>query len=212
MDTVQLILIAIASVGFLVFIGLILCLVMLGRVNRVVRELKNVYGQENDIKKRIEQYIAKKASDELSKMMLEYREGLDSQSESIVRAMKEGTDLHLESLKKFILGQEALITKQTEYIVGAIVKKAQDEIQLYKENQMEGIDAEVQAIIDRVAPEVLGKTINLDEHEQLVWKALEKAKREGIFVKGVGGIKVQEEAEESGIKKVVKAKINGKKK
>lgn len=208
MDTAQIFLLIISVVGVLVFIGLILCLVVLGRVNKLAREMKSVYGQENDIKKRIEQYVAKKASDELSKMVLEYRERLDSQSQSLVEAMREGTVLHLESLKKFILGQEAQINKQTEYIVGAIVKRAQGEIQTYKENQMEGIDAEVQAIIDRVAPEVLGKTISLEDHEQLVWKALEKAKREGIFIKGVGGLKPEEVAKVAKVSKVSKVKGN----
>lgn len=222
MSTIELLFIAISLLGLLVSIGLILCLAVMARLNRLNREIKQIYGQENDIKKRIEQYVAKKASDELSKMMLSYREGLDSQSNGIIEAMKEGTGLHLESLKKFILGQEALITKQTEYIVGAIVKKAQDEISTYKQNQLEGIDSQVAQIIDRVAPEVLGKSISLDDHEDLVWKALDRAKREGIFVKGVSEVSRVEKfrfaksevsrAEEQRVKKRKSAKSKAKKK
>ncbi|MBI3341554.1 hypothetical protein HY024_00365, partial [Candidatus Curtissbacteria bacterium] len=107
-----------------------------------------------------------------------------------------------ESLKKFIFGQEAQITKQTEYILGAIVKNAQGEIETYKKNQMEGIDEEVREIVAKVAPDVLGKSINFDDHEDLVWKALEKAKREGLFVKGA--ILSKELAEASKVPTVAK--------
>lgn len=185
MNTAEILLYSIAAVGVLVVIGWLLCLAAIGRVRSIKREIERIYGQENDIKKRIEQYVAKKASDELGKAVEGYKTGLDAQSAEVVKTMEAGTKEHLDSLGKFILQQEALITRQAEYMVGAIVKKAQEEIDAYKRNQLQGIDEEVKIIIDKVGPDVLGHAIDLSSHEDLVWKALEKAKAEGLFVKGV---------------------------
>lgn len=184
MDTAELLLYSIAGLGIFVVIGWFLCLIAIGKVNGLRKDMARVYGQETDIKKRIEQYIAKKASDELGRAVEGYKEGLDLQSNEVIKAMEEGTKQHLDSLGKFILQQEALIGKQVEYIIGAIVKKAQEDIAAYKQNQLEGIDAEVKKIVDKVAPEVLGKALSLDEHEDLVWRALERAKKEGLFIRG----------------------------
>lgn len=189
MNTVDLLLISIFSIGALIVIGLLLKLMLVGRINRMAHEMHEVYGEEHDIKKRIEQYISKKVSDELGNVIVGYRESLEHESQQVVAQMEAGTKQHLDSLGKFILQQEALITKQAEYIVGSIVKNVQGEIETYKKNQMEGIDAEVREIVTRVAPEVLGKSINIDDHEDLVWKALEKAKKGGLFVRGLGDSK-----------------------
>src|SRR3990167_10652856 len=185
MNTVDILLYSIISVGLLVVIGWILSLIAIGRAARTQKELKQIYGQESEIKKRIEQYISKKASDELGKAVEGYKEGLDLQSREVVKQMEEATKIHMDSLAKFILQQEALITKQAEYIVGAIVKNAQSDIEIYKKNQLEGIDEAVAGIVEKVAPEVIGKSISMEDHAELVWKALERAKKEGLFVKGV---------------------------
>lgn len=185
MNTVDILLYSIAAVGALVIIGLLLCLIAIGRIRGIKKELQRVYGQENDIKKRVEQYIARKASDELGKAIEGYKEGLDVQSRQVVETMKAGTKAHLDSLGKFTLQQQAMITRQAEFIIGATIKKAQEDIDAYKRNQLEGIDEEVKKIVARVVPEVLGKAINMDEHEDLVWQALEKAKSEGLFVRGI---------------------------
>jgi len=187
MDTVTLLIYAVAAVGLLVVIGWILSLIAIGKAARVQKEIKHIYGQESEIKKRIEQYISKKASDELGKAVEGYREGLDLQSREVVKQMEEATKTHMDSLAKFILQQEALITKQAEYIVGALVKSAQSDIETYKKNQMEGIDETVAAIVEKIAPEVIGKSISMEDHAELVWKALERAKKEGLFVKGISG-------------------------
>lgn len=185
MDTVTLLIYSVAAVGLFVVIGWILSLIAVGKAGRVQKELIRIYGQESEIKKRIEQYISKKASDELGRAVEGYKEGLDLQSRELVKIMEEATKSHMDSLGKFILQQEALITKQAEYIVGAIVKSAQSDIETYKKNQMEGIDETIAGIVEKVAPEVIGKSISMEDHADLVWKALERAKSEGLFVRGI---------------------------
>jgi hypothetical protein len=184
-DTVTLLIYSVAAVGAFVVIGWILCLIAIAKAGRTQKELRKIYGQESDIKKRIEQYISKKASDELGKAVEGYKEGLDLQSREVVKAMEEATKVHMDSLGKFILQQEALITKQAEYIIGAVVKTAQTDIETYKKNQMEGIDETVAGIVEKVAPDVIGKSISMEDHIELVWKSLERAKKEGLFIRGL---------------------------
>ena len=190
MLTLDILIILIFSIGTLVVIGLFMKLIVISRIDKLSREMRQVYGQENEIKKRIEQYVARKASDELSKLMQDYRESIDTQSAEVISQMRAGSLVHLESMERFIREQEQLITKQTEYIVGAVVKKAQEDIDVYKTNQLEGIDETVREIINKVAPQVLGKALSMDEHEELVWKSLERAKKEGLFLSGPAVIKV----------------------
>ncbi len=61
--------------------------------------------------------------------------------------------------------------------------KLEKEIEEYKKEQIKKIDKEIYQILSQVAKEVLGKAIDISTHERLVIEALEKAKKEGIFIK-----------------------------
>ena len=52
----------------------------------------------------------------------------------------------------------------------------------YKKNRLIQVDEQVRDIVFRAAKEVIGRSISFSEHEDLVNKALERAKKEKIFV------------------------------
>lgn len=58
---------------------------------------------------------------------------------------------------------------------------AQHEIERYKEERKREIDERIVEYVAEVTKRVLRKEISIDEHEKLVLKALEEAKRQGIF-------------------------------
>lgn len=60
----------------------------------------------------------------------------------------------------------------------AIFKK---EIEIYKKEELEKIDSEIYELLEKIAKKVLGKALNLSEHENLIEESLEKAKKEGAF-------------------------------
>ena len=60
-------------------------------------------------------------------------------------------------------------------------KKAESEVQEYKSARLKQIEESLVYILENIAKRVLVKEISQDEHEKLVLKALEEAKRQGIF-------------------------------
>jgi len=51
------------------------------------------------------------------------------------------------------------------------------------EHQLKNVDKSIKTLVQHVARSVISQAITLDEHEELIIKALEKAKRQGIFGK-----------------------------
>jgi vacuolar-type H+-ATPase subunit H len=60
-------------------------------------------------------------------------------------------------------------------------KKALTDIDKYREERMKQIDESAGDLVAQVTKRVLGKEITSDEHEKLVVKALEEAKKQGIL-------------------------------
>lgn len=82
-----------------------------------------------------------------------------------------------ESMEKLTVSSEKLVKKKidTDY------EDVEKEIQSYKEEKLQKIDQDIYKLLEKVSSLVLGKAISLSEHEDLIEKALEKAKKEGVF-------------------------------
>ena len=87
--------------------------------------------------------------------------------------------------------EEAAIAQMKEIASGikdqvlssqALVK---EDLEAYKKQKMAEIDAQIKALVEetanRVVKKILGESIDLKNHEDLVMKAVEDAKRGGIF-------------------------------
>lgn len=84
-----------------------------------------------------------------------------------------------ESMESLTSQSEKLVQKKidSDYLI------AKKEIQNYKEVEIKKIDQEIYELLEKVAKLVLGKALSLSEHEDLIRKSLEKAKKEGVFGK-----------------------------
>lgn len=60
-------------------------------------------------------------------------------------------------------------------------KKIEEEIQRYRVARMVQVDNTIFEILREVTSEIIGKAISFEEHEELVKKSLEEAKRQNIF-------------------------------
>lgn len=179
--------IATSLIGALILVaaGAVVAAFVMARLKKVNDQLNEIYGTENEIKKRIEQYVAKVARDELSQLVENYKQTLEGGSRDITDGLKNVAEAQIATLGSNIREQQALITRQSEFIVGEITKKAQEDIEDYKKLQFDGVDLQVSEIVERVSRDVLGKVITKEEHERLIWEAVEKAREQGIFKEGV---------------------------
>lgn len=92
--------------------------------------------------------------------------------------------LMVSSVDNFRLGlQEELVKAQAQasQTVMNSFKKAQEEIDNYKKEKEKKIDEGALKLIAQLSKRVLGKDISLEEHEKMVVKALEEAKKQGFF-------------------------------
>src|SRR3989344_1660268 len=82
-----------------------------------------------------------------------------------------------ESMQKLTtLSQEEVKKKiDTDY---EVLKK---EIADYKKEELQKIDSGIYELLEKISKIVLGKALSLADHEGLIEKSLEKAKKEGVF-------------------------------
>ena len=85
------------------------------------------------------------------------------------------------AMGKFIIKQQEAITKESQYHVANMLLKAEKEVAAYKQTKLNEADQQIRDIVFRAAREVIGRSISFTEHEDLVNKALERAKKEKIF-------------------------------
>jgi uncharacterized membrane-anchored protein YhcB (DUF1043 family) len=93
------------------------------------------------------------------------------------------TDMNSEIKNVLTSLQDEMVRTQTSAI--ATLKqglaKSEEDIKLYKQEMYKKIDQSILLIIQNVSYKVIGKAINLEDHEDLVLNALTSAKRQGII-------------------------------
>lgn len=172
------------GIVILVSAGMFLVAIVMAKFNKLLGELRGIYGAEVEIKKRIEQYVSKVARDEMRLLVDNYRQVLGDSSKDISESLKDIGEAQVTTLGSHIREQQELITKQSGFIVGELTKKAQQDIEDYKRLQFDGVDLQVNDLVERISREVLGKAIPRQDQERLIWNAVEKAKAQGIFKEG----------------------------
>lgn len=105
----------------------------------------------------------------------------DKTAESAARGIADGAH---DAIKEF----QAFFTEKTvqyQSVVDQHIKEwhaeARKEIHDYKREAMKKIDDGIYQIVLSVAKQVLGKTISMEEHQALIVRALDEAKKEGFF-------------------------------
>ncbi len=83
----------------------------------------------------------------------------------------------IDLFKKSMQGEMAKSRVATGFIVEQAVKDAQVQIENYKQARMKQLDESIVEVVEQVSKKVLAKEISINEHEKLVMKALEEAKR-----------------------------------
>lgn len=92
--------------------------------------------------------------------------------------------LAAESLKEFqtiTKNMEVDLQNQTKNYRDSMLPILQKELEEYKTMRMQQAERTVTHVIQEVAQEILNKSLSLEDHQQLLIEALEKAKKEGAF-------------------------------
>lgn len=79
-----------------------------------------------------------------------------------------------DKLHQETIGKEQLVEQK----VNEAFSKAQSEIEVYKQNKLAEVDRKIFTVLEKATREVLRKTLNLDDHRELILAAVKKAKSE----------------------------------
>lgn len=124
------------------------------------------------------QGVDQKYQELFSKTKQEYEAKLNYTLKSLEAIAGRELEDFSKNLKKETLNSQVFIGAR----INEEFEKKQKEIEDYKLQRLKAIDENINKIIARVSQEVLGKAIPLDEHERLVIEALERAKKEEVFI------------------------------
>lgn len=140
----------------------------------------------------ISEQTKKKMLDEIGKVTQGYAknyQGLleEAKKEAIGIINNISNDIKGEALReieemKQALTQEVLRAQETtRKAIEESLSKVGAEVQAYKQARLKRVDAAIFEIIKQVSQKVIGKSLSLEDKEELVMKSLEEAKKENVF-------------------------------
>jgi F0F1-type ATP synthase membrane subunit b/b' len=118
----------------------------------------------------------------------EYKKAIvksQEQSSEIVKNISnevgKGMTKEIEVFRTIMHQQVGIAMQAAKNALESTYKLTQDQLSKHRDKRIEEIDEAVVKTVYQVAKKVMAKEINMDEHEKLVLKALEEAKRQNIF-------------------------------
>src|SRR3989344_1265443 len=126
-----------------------------------------------------------KATSDFMKLYTQVLQDLKLKNIEVFQSNSKNIEVNtIEEIKNFKQSKESLTVSSQKLVqkkIGSDYLTAKKEIQNYKETTLKKIDQEIYELLEKVSKLVLGKALSLSEHEDLIQKSLEKAKKEGIF-------------------------------
>jgi F0F1-type ATP synthase membrane subunit b/b' len=126
-------------------------------------------------------------TEDWNNIMVKFKNSAEKELPEIEKIKSEIQERILKEIEKEIKKLSESISKKTEQIyqsaaqsVNEEVIQAQEYIKNYKEKKIKEINKKVYQIINDISKEIIGKSISMREHEDLVIRALENAKKELI--------------------------------
>jgi hypothetical protein len=121
----------------------------------------------------------------LQKMVVDaHREAFDTGKDfnsSYTSSLKQLTTVSLNGFQNVTNELELELQKQIKEFRSVLLTNMEKEIDEYKLQKIRRIEQASNVLVQKVAEEILNKSLSLEDHQNLVIQSLEKAKKEGIF-------------------------------
>ncbi len=96
-------------------------------------------------------------------------------------SLRQITSVSLTGFQNVTNQLELSLQQQIKEFRTTLLSNLEKEMESYKLSKIHRIDQAASIIVQRVAQEVLNKSLSLEDHQNLVIQSLEKAKKEGVF-------------------------------
>lgn len=101
--------------------------------------------------------------------------------QNVSKDIETNTMTEIQDFKESMRKLTTLSQGEVEKKINVDYDTAKKEIEEYKKAELQKIDSGIYGLLERMSKLVLGKALSLSEHQNLIEKSLEKAKKEGIF-------------------------------
>ena len=129
--------------------------------------------------------ILDEAHEQALKILKEARTGATAHREKINTKMDAAlnavADREIKDFKNALETETINIEKAVGQKIATRYDEVKQEVEDYKAKQITGVDQKINKVLLEIAQNLLGKTINARDHQELVIKALEEAKQNGLF-------------------------------
>jgi hypothetical protein len=129
---------------------------------------------------------AKQAVDQaLQKMAEEVKKGTQDSSNqfmaSYLASLKQLSGQSVTNFQTITKELETDLQKQIKDFRESMLPRLEAELEAYKSNRIKEADQKIGTMVQKISRDVLNKSLTIEDHENLIIDALEKAKKEGIF-------------------------------
>src|SRR3989304_7340159 len=101
--------------------------------------------------------------------------------QNVSKDIEVDTMKEIRSFKESMQKLTVLSQKEARRKIDANYEASKKEIENYEKEELRKIDSGIYELLEKISKLVLGKTLSLADHEDLIEKSLEKAKKEGVF-------------------------------
>jgi hypothetical protein len=101
--------------------------------------------------------------------------------QNVSKDIETDTTEEIRNFKESMQKLTTLSQKEVAKKIDVDYKASKKEIEDYRKEELRKIDSGIYELLGKISKLVLGKALNLSEHENLIEKSLEKAKKEGAF-------------------------------
>lgn len=164
------------NIAFLIILAALFIL-----ISKISHESKHHVHEDHLLNKRVAKKIEEEAGEKLDKMIAATAENLEREIRVQISKLVDRADAESREMTQFVANQEEAIVKESQMMVANIVAKAEKEADVYRQNQIDKVSGQINSIVSSAAKDVLGRSISITEHEDLVSQALERAKKDKFF-------------------------------
>jgi predicted small metal-binding protein len=131
----------------------------------------------------------KHSVDQLSQTLLDtYKQVIEEEKERNIKTIEDVSGQVRQELVKEIYDFKEALHKETigskEMIdakISSEYEKIQRELAMYKDSEMKKIDAKIYEIVVKAVKDAVGKTIDAQEHQDIILQSLQNSKKGGLF-------------------------------
>ena len=112
-------------------------------------------------------------------------DSLKNESSTVMQTISKEIQAQLaQEVEKFVSSIQGEVVKSNQLVIESIkmeFQKVQKDLDTYKKDMQSRVDDNIYSILMEVSNKVIGEAINLEEHENLVIKALDDARKQNMF-------------------------------